>query len=174
MVGEVWNHIPNFQYRETCQTCNTTELMEHILTRCNANTNRIVWNLAKETWPHHDTPWPEINVGLIMGIGCLNNTINIDHQDPIRRNPCTITLLKAKTRLLQILISEAAHLAWVLRCERIIQEKNSQRQGNQNEMVPENKRVPDMRPDHCNKNNKKQNTHKPNKKHVEKSHTKAY
>ena len=30
---------------------------------------------------------------------------------------------KGATRLLQILISEAAHLIWVLRCERVIQEK---------------------------------------------------
>ncbi|KAH9025218.1 hypothetical protein EDB85DRAFT_1984442 [Lactarius pseudohatsudake] len=30
---------------------------------------------------------------------------------------------KGATRLLQILISEAAHLIWVLRCERVIQGK---------------------------------------------------
>ena len=30
---------------------------------------------------------------------------------------------KGATRLLQILISEAMHLIWVLRCERVIQEK---------------------------------------------------
>jgi hypothetical protein len=31
---------------------------------------------------------------------------------------------RGPSRLLQILISKSAHLAWVLRCERVIQEKN--------------------------------------------------
>jgi len=54
-----------------------------------------------------------------MGIGCLNATRDKDSQDPIRRHPCTIAIKKGNTRLLQILISESAHLIWVLRCERI-------------------------------------------------------
>ena len=122
MVGDVWNHIPNFEYRETCPTCNTTESMEHILTQCNANTNRIIWRLAEETWPHHDMQWPEINIGLIIGIGCLNTPVNNDPQEQVE-NLRTLTARKGSTRLLQILISESAHLIWVLRCERIIHEE---------------------------------------------------
>ena len=123
MVGDVWNHIPSLEHRETCSICTTTESMEHILTQCQANANRIIWNLAKDTWPHHDTPWPEINIGLVMGTGCLNIQTNEDPQDENIRRPHTIMTQRAKTRLLQILISESAHLIWVLRCERTIQEK---------------------------------------------------
>lgn len=45
--------------------------------------------------------------------------------DQITRNPNKLTseLQKGATHLLQISISEAAHLIWVLRCERVIQEK---------------------------------------------------
>ena len=42
----------------------------------------------------------------------------------VRNNrECTTDDIRGATRLLQILISEAAHLIWVLRCERAIQEK---------------------------------------------------
>jgi hypothetical protein len=117
MVGDVWNHIPNFEFRETCPTCNTTESMEHILTQCNANANRIIWNLAERTWPHQDTPWPDIDIGLILGIGCLNTPINDEEHDPIGRNNRTAATQKGPICLMQILISESAHLIWVLRCE---------------------------------------------------------
>jgi hypothetical protein len=36
---------------------------------------------------------------------------------------------KATLRLLQIILSEATHLVWVLRCERVIQEKTLDEQG---------------------------------------------
>ena len=123
IVGDVWNHIRTFEYRETCRTCNTTESMEHILTQCNEIANNTIWNLAEGTWPHHDVPWPEINIGLILGIGCLNTAINNNPQEHIERNQRNTATQKGKTRLLQILISESAHLIWVLRCERIIQGK---------------------------------------------------
>ena len=122
MVGNVWNHIPNFTHWANCPICNTTESMEHILTQCEADTNCIIWHLAEETWPHNNTPWLEISFSLIIGVGCLNNT-NDNPQNPAERNPHTIATQKANTRLLQILISKSAHLIWVLRCERIIQEK---------------------------------------------------
>jgi hypothetical protein len=70
MVGEVWSHIPNYEYREYCPTCNSTESMEHILTQCDARSNQIIWALAKETWPYRDKPWPNITIGLILGAGC--------------------------------------------------------------------------------------------------------
>jgi ribonuclease HI len=124
MVGDVWNHIPNYEYRETCQTCNTTETMEHILTQCTARPNHVIWNLARRTCPHRDTLWPEINIGLILGIGCLNSSSDDNPQEQIERNPRTAAIRKGRTCLLQILVSESAHLIWVLRCERIIHEDN--------------------------------------------------
>lgn len=123
MVGDVWNHIPTYEYRETCQTCDTMESMTHILTQCAARSNQIVWSLAKEAWPHRDNSWPPITIGLILGIGCLNSPRHENPQDQIdqqRINPRTRATAKGKTHLLQILISESAHLIWVLRCERTI------------------------------------------------------
>jgi hypothetical protein len=63
----------------------------------------------------------EINIGFILGLNAagVNNP-----QDQIERNPRSIATQKGMTRLLQILISESAHLIWVLRCERIIREEN--------------------------------------------------
>ncbi|KAN0109167.1 hypothetical protein V8E52_009598, partial [Russula decolorans] len=122
MVGDVWNHIPNYEYRKTCRTCNTTESMTHILTQCATRANRIIWNLAEQTWPHHNDPWPVITIGLILGISCLNIPSNDNQQNCLERNPRTLAIQKGKIRLLQILISESAHLIWVLRCERMIHE----------------------------------------------------
>jgi ribonuclease HI len=121
MVGDVWNHIPNYEHRATCPTCNTTESMHHILTRCATRANRTIWSLAKRAWPHRDDQWPAISMGLILGIGSLNATNHDRPQDQHERNPRS-PASQGKTRLLQILISESAHLIWVLRCERIIHE----------------------------------------------------
>lgn len=123
MVGDVWNHIPNYEYRETCPKCNTTESMEHILTRCDEDANHIIWNLAKEIWPHRSKPWPEISFGLILGIGCLSTANGNDRHNNIEADQRNRRNQKGPTRLLQILISESAHLIWVLRCERIIREE---------------------------------------------------
>lgn len=101
MIGKVWFHIPGYEHRGTCATCETTETMEHILLTCRENPVGIAWDLAKKLWPHEDLPWPELSLGIILGCGCLRN--------------------KAATRLLQVTISETAHLIWVLRCERVIQ-----------------------------------------------------
>ena len=122
IVGNIWNHILNFEHRETCLICNTMESMKHILTQCDANANWTIWHLAKETWPHNNSPWPEINISIVMGVGCPNPP-NRDNDNQNGRNPHTMATQKANTCLLQILILESAHLIWVLRCKRIIQEK---------------------------------------------------
>ena len=60
------------------------------------------------------------NLGIILGSGCLVTKEDTQEGNDNRYNP------KKKSgtdRLLQILISEAAHLIWVLRCERVIQEQ---------------------------------------------------
>ena len=33
-IGEFWKHIPEYEERQMCQTCHTTETMEHILVEC--------------------------------------------------------------------------------------------------------------------------------------------
>ncbi|KAI0245188.1 hypothetical protein BJV78DRAFT_1140588, partial [Lactifluus subvellereus] len=118
-IGEFWRHIPGFETRQNCTTCDITESMDHILIHCTATPTRAIWELAKNTWPHGHRLWPEITVGLILGCGNINTPAR-DIQprgvdQPQERIP------KGAIRLLQILISESAYLIWVLRCERVIQ-----------------------------------------------------
>ncbi len=106
--------------------------MSHIIMSCHATPVNLIWDLAKYLWPHDPTKWPQINLGLILGVGCLviktpnteqerdarnNTTNNRDAQQRAKNN-------KGASRLLQILILKAAHLIWILRCERVIQEKH--------------------------------------------------
>ncbi|KAI9511695.1 hypothetical protein F5148DRAFT_974774 [Russula earlei] len=123
-IGPQWRHIPNYEDRKFCSTCNIPKSMDHILIYCEATPCNTIWSLAKETWPHAPHLWRDINLGTILGCGCLtfpNQDIEQHHdQNRHRRIP------KGATRLLQILISEAAHLIWVIRCERVIQDHTHQ------------------------------------------------
>ena len=58
-----------------------------------------------------------------LGCGCL--TTKDDSQNELDQCGASRPSLRQRgaTRLLQITISEATHLIWVLRCERVIQEK---------------------------------------------------
>jgi ribonuclease HI len=116
MVGSIWANIPGYDERGSCGICNTTESMRHILTECEAEPVEAIWNLAKKTWPHNQTHWPAISLGIILGSSCLTPP-----EDPPEDRDERRWLIKKKgaKRLLQILISEAAHLIWVLRCKRV-------------------------------------------------------
>jgi hypothetical protein len=94
--------------------------MEHILTECNAPGREKIWRLVAQHWPHESTPLPEISFGIVLGCGSLTPP---ETQTGINRE---VASQQRKTnhgviRLLQILISESAHLIWVLQCERVIQ-----------------------------------------------------
>jgi len=121
MVGEKWTGIPNFKHQARCQKCRRTESMEHILLECNHNAHKIIWEEAKNLWPHGQQDWPRLSLGTILGVGCIKvQTI----RRPNRNNQqATQPGNKGKTRLLRILIAKASHLIWVLRCERSIQKK---------------------------------------------------
>jgi hypothetical protein len=124
MVGPKWTNIPNFRQRQDCTICYSLDTMDHIIARCQANTARIPWEMAKAAWPHRNAWWPNINLGIVLGVGCIN--IPIRREDQIRRDQDQQYLNRCKppTRLLRLLISETAHLVWVLRCERVIQPVN--------------------------------------------------
>ena len=95
--------------------------MEHILTECGTELVGMIWNLAKETWPYDQTHWPDINLGIILGSGCLTTPeAMLENDREARVKPMK---KKGANHLLQILVSEAAHLIWVLRCERVIQQQ---------------------------------------------------
>jgi ribonuclease HI len=122
MIGDTWLHIPGYERRGYCGPCATIESMSHILFICGAGPVTAVWSLAKNLWPYNEVQWPDLNLGTILGCGCL--VAKLDEPDRQNgRGRGTSNRQRGASRLLQILVSEAAHLIWVLRCERVIQEK---------------------------------------------------
>jgi len=121
MVGKYWRNIDGYEGRETCTTCNETESMSHILTQCKEKHTQLIWDLAKNLWPHQNIPWPEIDMGTILGCSCFNLCPERQRRGNQRRNKKTTH--QGQTRLFQIILSKSAYLIWVLRCERVIQEK---------------------------------------------------
>ena len=120
-IGTYWEHIPGYQDRQSCRACRRVETMEHILINCNEPPPRIIWQLAKNIWPEHTYEWPEISIGIILGCGSITSPreeahLRVDQAEQDRRTRNT----KGATRLMQITVTESAHLIWVLRCERVI------------------------------------------------------
>jgi hypothetical protein len=122
-IGHYWHHIPENEQREFCTTRGSTESMEHILVYCRASPRRRIWRLAKDLWPHATIPWPEITLGTILGSGTIS-TPKEEHQEEHNEqgNRTQRPTGRGAHRLLQILLSEAARLIWVLRCERVIED----------------------------------------------------
>jgi hypothetical protein len=91
--------------------------MEHILTRCTSRPPQIIWPLAKSLWPHSKQRWPEISLGTILGVGCMEVK-----KSAVTQNNDNSSTDRGASRLLHILVSESAHLIWVLHCDRVINE----------------------------------------------------
>jgi ribonuclease HI len=132
IIGAAWTRFRGAEQKQFCATCNIEESMNHILTECDSLPNRLVWPLARQTWPHAPELWPNINLGIILGIASLS----LPKAHPAGENeaqpPRPTKKQTATLRLLQIIISEAAHLVWVLRCERVIQGKHIDERGIRN------------------------------------------
>jgi hypothetical protein len=120
MVGSKWANVPSFQQRQICDPCLIMESMDHITMRCQLSTTRIPWEMAKAAWPYCDEWWLNISLGIILGIGCIK--IPPAQPNPGQENQNTHRF-QSQTQLLQILISEMAHLVWIMRCGRVIQEE---------------------------------------------------
>ena len=124
MIGDRWKDVRGFEQCQMCTICNMEESMRHILLECNANVRTTIWEQAKEIWPQEWQRWPDVKIGTILGIGHITLPEN-ERQQAAENNAMTMKT-RGRTRLLQILISEASHLIWVLRCERVIYRRNRQ------------------------------------------------
>ena len=123
-IGTYWDHIPGYQDHQMCQLCGRTESMEHILIKCEEWPTRIIWQLARESWPKQTYKWPNISLGLILGCGSITSPREIAHQNEQQvEQDRRSHNVKGPTQLMQITITESAHLIWILRCERVIREK---------------------------------------------------
>ncbi|KIM70398.1 hypothetical protein SCLCIDRAFT_100323, partial [Scleroderma citrinum Foug A] len=111
-IGEFWENIPLYEHRAQCSVCNeATESLEHILLDCHRGQANNIWTLAKAAWLTAFGDWPMVHLGTILGCGSVSPPTPQNHNHPNPRKSC----------LLRILLSESAHLIWVLRCEQVIQ-----------------------------------------------------
>src|SRR6266404_7927151 len=85
-----------------------------VLLECN-KTVRQTWTNTERHWPHHDHRWPQMSFSTILACGSLELLKTLEETGPDAQ--AQRTNLAGKNRLLQILILEAAHLIWVMRCE---------------------------------------------------------
>ncbi|TBU56128.1 hypothetical protein BD310DRAFT_824467 [Dichomitus squalens] len=111
MVGNRWRRegMPEeYHDRAVCSVCENTESMDHILFRCEAPGQAEIWRELKRVWALTGIPWKEPDWGTALGAGCAvlrsENGARKTHMES----------------LWTILWSEAVHLIWKLRCERVI------------------------------------------------------
>ena len=127
MVGEYWANINGHENRGICATCNSPESMTHILTQCDTPPRIIIWSLAENIWPHPNIRWPDIELGTILGCGCISLQPETNAENPEDNQDNRRITYRGESRLLQILLSESAYQIWVLRCERAIQGKDTKK-----------------------------------------------
>ncbi|TBU26610.1 hypothetical protein BD311DRAFT_667103 [Dichomitus squalens] len=116
MVGNRWRRkgMPEeYEDRAVCAVCQNTESMDHILFRCEAPGQAEVWGELKTLWALTGIPWREPNWGPALGAGCAV----FKTEKGVRQ-----THTEA---LWTILWSEAVHLIWKLRCERVIRREGN-------------------------------------------------
>ncbi len=117
MVGTHW-HRPNMsaelQSRATCAVCGECETLTHIILECEAKGQSIIWQLLKRTWSLTGVEWKEPCWGTTLGAACT-----IFKTQDGQRKPAT-------EKLWCILCTEALHLIWKLRCERVIQNEGKE------------------------------------------------
>jgi hypothetical protein len=111
------------------------------MTECPNETRTTIWNLAENLWPEKYGEWPQITIGTIMGCGNINALPN-NRQENDPQEEQQEKGKKGAMRLLRILISESAHLIWVLRCDRTINgTKHSEQSINKRWITTLNKRL---------------------------------
>src|ERR1700753_701918 len=105
-LGDFWNHIPGYEDRAECPICGKYDTFDHIITECDSEERKTVWEQSNEIWRgRYDEDLP-MSEGAVLGAGAVNFLDDEGKPQP------------AKNRLYKILMTESAHLIWVLRCER--------------------------------------------------------
>lgn len=107
-VGKYWTHIPGYEERAKCRVCGVVEDMSHILSTCLAPGQCEVWTLAREILRKRIRVVPASSLGLALGAHVF--TV-LDEEGGV---------IGDQTRLARIILTEAVHLIWALRCERVI------------------------------------------------------
>lgn len=108
-VGKFWSHIPNCEMRAECGVCGCEESLEHILLECSAPGQAEVWECVDGLLQRANIPAFRRSIGVVLGAPAL---------DIKELSPAST---KGQRRLVRILLTEAVHLIWKMRCERVIQ-----------------------------------------------------
>ncbi len=117
MIGTHWlrpKMPPDLQKRAFCEICGECETMTHIVLECNAVGQTTVWGLLKDLWSHTKAKWFEPCWGTTFGAA---NAVFKSEEG---------TRKAATENLWCILSTEALHLIWRLRCERVIQNQGEE------------------------------------------------
>ncbi len=117
MVGTHWlrtNMSEELKMRAVCMVCGEIETMTHIAFECAAKGQELIWELLKRLWSHTGVDWHEPSWGTTFGAPCAVFTAP---------NGCRRTTIE---HLWCILCTEALHLVWKLRCERVIGREGEQ------------------------------------------------
>ncbi len=117
MLGTHWlrpNMSTELQLRASCKICGECESMSHIILECNAKGQALIWELLKQLWSLTNAEWHAPNWGTIFGAACaVFKTSGGARRTAIESLWC-------------ILCTEAVHLIWKLRCERVIQKEGAE------------------------------------------------
>ncbi|TFK92560.1 ribonuclease H-like protein [Polyporus arcularius HHB13444] len=117
MIGKYWlrpSMAADLQQRATCAICGECETMTHIIFECGAVGQERIWNLLKTLWTLTKAKWHEPSWGVTFGAACAV----FKTEDGARKT--------AIEHLWCILCSEALHLIWKMRCERVIQREGKE------------------------------------------------
>ncbi|KAH9913664.1 uncharacterized protein B0H18DRAFT_857907, partial [Fomitopsis serialis] len=108
--GPYWSKIPDYEYRAQCGHCGALETIQHILFECQAIGQSLVWSKVRTVWEKKipALPWPDLSMAWVLSLGLTKWETEAERGRP------------GATRLWRILVSEAVHLIWKLRCERVI------------------------------------------------------
>ncbi len=116
MIGTHWRRpsmSAELQARATCSICGETETMSHIILECNAVGQDLIWDLLKQTWTLTKAEWHQPSWGTTIGAAnAVFKTAEGARKTAIENLWC-------------ILSTEAVHLIWKLRCERVIQREGA-------------------------------------------------
>lgn len=107
-VGRYWTHIPGYEGRAMCGVCGVVEDMEHILTTCCAPGQNLIWRIVRRLMREKAVDMPQVSFGIVLGAPMY--TVH----------SAGGAVLQGPTRAARLILSEAAHTIWVLRCERVI------------------------------------------------------
>ncbi|KAJ7018378.1 hypothetical protein C8F04DRAFT_977361, partial [Mycena alexandri] len=107
-IGSFWTHIPECRERATCNFCNETEDLEHVLIKCRQPGQTQVWSLAKDLWLRKHPTWPEPSLGGVLGCGLATFKNEKGKNSP------------GLARLFRILVSESIFVIWKIRNDTVI------------------------------------------------------